>query len=279
MVNMLILLILCLVGSYICTVLLYGYVFKPRGRTSFEQFVHMLSELEFEGNITGPLIPKYFFFSTILEELIVIGKKYGTHQSENYQELKRGAYTFNNIVIKIAKDKMSSFFQFFLLALMTWAMIMAQYYLLDMHLELKWVVTILFFQLLGFVIYFFTTKYWMKKLICKYELYLLKLYRFKLLLKAQRPLQVCIQESSIWEGACYSREQLQHSVTCLQSRGLPIFNDLELIMNSLWSSFDGSLEALKKNMVVLRVILLFVFFLSAHFIYLFSLISSNLIII
>lgn len=251
-------------------------------KNSGEKLLRRLSELEAQLLAKGQIGPtdllQYKFYTALTSRVLEYGRRYGTPLRSILLELREALGRDLQFERKILKELWGGFAQFVLIALVTWVFVFLSSSLLNLSLSPSVMGTMLFLQLIGFVSYYLIFEILQKRLFSIFAQLFSSYYTLLILTEASLSVRVSLQESGILSAFSIkdkrfdflfirSRELLER----WQTKGTPLKTELKEHIASLWGLEEETFLRFIKLLAGLKFLILCLFFLSAYFVYLFSL--------
>lgn len=251
-------------------------------KNSGEKLLRRLSELEAQLLAKGQIGPtdllQYKFYTALTSRVLEYGRRYGTPLRSILLELREALGRDLQFERKILKELWGGFAQFVLIALVTWVFVFLSSSLLNLSLSPSVMITMFLLQLIGFVSYYLIFEILQKRLFSIFAQLFSSYYTLLILTEASLSVRVSLQESGILTVFSIkdkrfdflfirSRELLER----WQTKGTPLKAELKEHIVSLWGLEEETFLRFIKLLAGLKFLILCLFFLSAYFVYLFSL--------
>ncbi len=239
------------------------------------------SDLLTKTSSTQTSLPKYKFYTALLEEIYIFKRQLGTSQEQNLKGLRLGLIQDGKFEKKIQAELLSGYWQFIFITAITWLFVYLSLVLLDRSLMFGLALKMVTIQSLGLLCFGFTFHALKKHRFAEYEKWFFALYSLKTFLQAAKPVSLAIKESGV--GQLFQskkvsflplRQSLEEMIFRLTKDGAPIQEDLKFCLDELWFKQECDFEAFLKHLMGLKLMIILVFFLGAYFLYLYSFIST-----
>lgn len=225
--------------------------------------------------------PEYKFFNGLINLILESSRNLGTPLIPIIGKLKKALLQDVKIENEIEKFLKNSLLTFFISVAITWGFLKYSSSMLKLELDLFTVVALIFWQLLGILSFPILFKKLVKAKLEIYNLFFEKIYIFDLChmagISSLEILKKCrFQDLNIKKGHRLSiyLDRLSILVDAKQRYGTQISHDLELLVDELWSHYQGDCEALKTNVTVVKFIWLCIFFLSTYLLSLYQIFAG-----
>ena len=249
---------------------------------SGQKLLRILSELEAQLAIKGTVslieLPQYKFYTTLAGRVMEYGRRYGTPLRSVLLELREALGKDLQFEAKIKKELWGGFAQFALIAIVTWTFVFLSASLLELHLDFKINLLMMVLQGGGFLSYYFIFRILRSRLFSIFSPLFSSYYTLLVLSEAGLSVRSSLQESGIVSLLSHkdkrfdflfarSRELLER----WQNKGTPLKSELKELISSAWALEEESFARFLKLLAGLKFLILCLSFLSAYFVYLFSL--------
>ncbi|MBL7666219.1 MAG: hypothetical protein JNM93_13870 [Bacteriovoracaceae bacterium] len=255
--------------------------FGPKTKIlQIDAFVEVVNDLSLTMHLAPMKFPELGFFPDLIEITVTMARKYGSFHRELLKEIKNGAVLYSQLSDQIKDHRQSASMQFVLFAVMTWTFILFTVFMLEHALSFGVVAVVLILQIFGAAFYFLFLNYRIKKLNNYYKNLIKKIYLFKVFITSKIPLKTAVSESQILEGEAYHQDRfklkMEGLISSLHTSGRSIDEEMNILTGQLWEKYLREFQKLKKASLNLRLLVLFIFYLPAHFFYLMHFFSKGM---
>jgi hypothetical protein len=223
---------------------------------------------------------QYKFYTELVLKLLHFQRELGAPISLQLKEIKKvmlSDYQKERVLVKL---KYRSWFQFFMISLITWILIFFAMNALEISLNTKTLVIVSLMQISGILIFSYIFKLWKLKAFKQIDLYFKVLYSMRALIDAGMSINKVESESNIsnlFESTKTSYQdinsQLLVSLESWKRDGTPIKGILDELISELWFRYDQKIEDFTKGLEVLKFTCLAIFYLGSYFVVISSLFS------
>ncbi|OFZ49513.1 MAG: hypothetical protein A2381_19240 [Bdellovibrionales bacterium RIFOXYB1_FULL_37_110] len=266
-------------------VLKYGGQFKHlsnvySGELLLFKVTMLASELNV-GKVGSPIeLHSYKFYTGLLEELLTYKRQFGISLSKILIPIRGGIKKDFQFEKKIQNELVGGIFQFLFVSIITWLFSFMVYKMVQLDSSWLTKMIILVLQILGTT--FYVIIYRMQK-IRQFKIF--ETY-FQVLFFLMSLIDVGLSSSKVLHQSGFSRidelkdphflivnKKLKGLVEVYKNNGHQIKSDLEGLIEEIYFLQEERFEQFLKFLGILKFVILCLFFLSAYFIYLFTLFS------
>ncbi len=226
-------------------------------------------------------IPFYPFFSDLTANILERGRKSGTRPQAALKKIKTILIKDKLFQKRLKTIVMEGYIQFSLISALTWSLVGFTAFMGITEISIRFKFFIFLLQLLAFLIYLPSYYYLKKKKTDFIQLFLKKLYLLQINLEASLSIKRAFEESQLNEVFKIRPKRFEIFLNRLefllkefQKSGGHIIEELENLKEELWNEYQLLLEELEKECKVLRLGLIFLFFIPSYFLYIFAMLPS-----
>ena len=237
-----------------------------------------LQELESGFSESTITLPRYKFYTDLILKLLDYGRRFGAPIKKLLREIRSGLARDERFDRKLGREFWGGIIQLCLITFITWLFIYMSVLLVKAPLNYLFLFLIILLQLSGFIFYISFFKWWRHKLFAPLSHYFGSLYILRSLSEVGVAMRSCLAEAAIDQLLQrdvkllkYVNKHLRQVVNDWQKKGSPIRQELAELVEELWFLQEQQFVAFNKRLVALKFSILICFFLSAYFLYLFSL--------
>lgn len=249
-----------------------------RGRAIIEGIADMETYLSRGLVRSATELPRYKFYTGLIHLILSYGRNYGASILGIVRKIRQGIIMDYQFERKLQSEFFGGLVQFVLIGFMTWIFI----FISDSIICAETLFSVRFLvgglQIFGVVLYFFIYFGWRKKNFLIYSKYFSGLYVLDSLSEVGVSLQLMLEQSGVEKlfeinkrKFCYVDNRLENAIEASRKQGMPIKKELDDIINEVWFLQEQQFGKFVKQMAGLKFVILALFFLSAYFVYLFSL--------
>lgn len=219
-----------------------------------------------QGSLGGVTIPRYSFFTVIVEELVKIQRKYGVNIKKPLREVRSGARKNYKSEKKIKNELNGFLVQFFAIVAFTWFFSTSLQNTMNFSFQIEENLTIGGAQVFGLFLFFVSFYILKHKFFSPFKKLFCSLYFARCLIFASRPVSEVIELSKL-DGIKFTKDleairlKVLGQIKMIQLQGTISKEEIEELTFEVWDQFDESLEKFKTNInaIKLLILLLFVF--------------------
>lgn len=226
-------------------------------------------------------LPEFKFYKEILLQILEFNKKFGSPIQRSLEILLTNLKKEEELERKISDLLQTSYFQFFILLLVIICFMCLVISITEFEYSYKILIGLILWPIIGILLFRISSIQIYKYLFRNYENWLSHLAFFRTFIEIGKPLSYCLEKYPLQklskEGifqACY--HDFQQGVTELNLKGKPILTLIKTLEDRLWGFYNFNLERYLKILNILRLIILFIFFLGSYFAFLGLFISTIL---
>lgn len=209
---------------------------------------------------------KFLFFNDLIGELIILNRTTGASINKVYFELKKAIIRTIKERRRVKSVITSAVLQYSFMACLTW------YLVLELSKQ-SGKISLLFtglWQLLGLFVVIGSCKFYEKKVIFGYEPAFQSFYFLKTSLSVSVPLNEvlnrCLLLKSEQKGEfSVIRNRFLTVISRIKQSGAIAQEDVELLIEDLWHSYEVSLEKYQKLATTVKLVSFLCFILPCHF--------------
>ncbi len=210
--------------------------------------------------------PQFLFYGKIVEELLILKRKFGVKINEALREIRKSARISFKSEKEIKQELFGFYFQYTLIAGFTWIFL----FRLEASLEIQFPLLVLrilaTWQVFGGALFTGLFFYLKKiKINCFRDIFL-SLYLFRALILSSRPITEVVKISNInnlelKKNLKVLQRQIYELVNQIKNYGKVSRDEFDQIIFEAWDSFDEEVEKFKKLLTAIKLvfILFFVF--------------------
>jgi hypothetical protein len=253
-----------------------------------ERLMRSLSEMEaafLTGDENGGSkeIPRYKFFTVLVFKILDCARRFGGPRNVLLSGLKQGLVKDDHFERQIIEDRRAGYGQFFTVAAITWIFIFVSRHVAFISAPTGAILMVFGLHLLGLAAFHSLYQFHFQKCFAGFEEIFSCLYTCRSLLGVGLPLSLVVKEADTesilkkgdmrFDGI---RKRLSGLLQRLQKNGAPVEAALCDAISETWFLQEQAFETFKRRLLVIKYIVLIVFFLMAYFVYLFSILSGML---
>ena len=225
----------------------------------YQDFIEFLRS----GVNSGNPVPRFLFYSDIVEKLIILKRKFGVNTVKSFQEIRGAARKSYKVQVEIHAELIGFYLQYVLIGGFTWFFLFQLQATLNISFDAASIFLLLVWQILGvigFVFVFWAYKYFklrpVDKLIQSVNL-------FRALILSSRPLSEVIEESRLkdlaWKKSMLPiKKQIFGLIKHLKEVGGLNEQDFSELVYECWDFYEQEIQNFKK--VILGIKLIFILF-------------------
>lgn len=256
--------------------------FREEALKAGELLLRKLSELEAELLSKGALgcfeLPQYKFYTSLSQRVLEYGRRYGSPLRSTLLELREALGKDLHFEGKIRKELWGGLVQFLLVGLVTWVFVFLSMGLLELQLAPRTMFLMMGLQGGGLLSYWVLFRSFRVKYFSYFPSVFSSFYSLLILSEAGLSVRLSLQESGVISLLgirekrfdflfARSRELLER----WQSKGTPLKGELKELIYGARSLEEEAFQKFLKALAVSKFLILCLGFLSAYFVYLFSL--------
>ena len=241
-----------------------------------------LTQIEMELLTKGSLgryeLPQYKFYTALSERVLDYARRFGSPLRTTILELREALGKDLSFESKIRKELWGGIAQFVLVASVTWLFVFISVSLLELHLALGTVLLMLFLQGVGTFSYFLLFYFCRQKKFRYFAQIFSSFYGLLILAEAGLSVRLSLQESGVLDTLSLKDKRFlflfsrgRDLLERWQTKGVPLKGELKELLVQARSLEEEAFVAFLKALGVGKFLILCLGFLSAYFIYLFSL--------
>lgn len=215
-------------------------------------------------------VPRYKFYSQIVEELIEHRSRFGSEIKVSLQEIRKSLSIELRENKKIKEAMVGGYFQYLTMAAFIWGFVFAAQNLIEMNLAIHSLTLILLWQGGGLGLLILIIKKRQKALFDPFDNYFMYLYRFKTMLRTSRPLDEVLKSINL--GLDNNKKDFKlvndrvHFL-CLQikKKGVIELSEIDYLILELWDHFELQFNKFSANISALKLASLVIFVLPSFF--------------
>lgn len=255
----------------------------------FRQLVGQLLDIEemtFLGLKTGaPELSQYKFYTNLVHCVWSLAQTYGVPIRKILQEIRLGLIEDGKFERRIYKEFVGGIVQFLLLTGITWGFIHITQTLVSFKCSAFVLAIISGLQIMGLLIYWQVFRKYKSLVFAPYSGYFHALYSFKSLSSVGVSMKIVLEKSNISKILAQSKkskfqgvnQRFEKMLARLQKKGMAVKGELEEISGELWYLLDQEFCSFSKRILVVKFMIITLFYLSSYFLFLFSLFELFLI--
>jgi len=248
-------------------------LYRNLKQSPYEDFLRSLTV----GNTK--IIPKYKFFSEIVQSLLQYKIKYGVNPHQAVREIRKASVTERSQFLKVKQLIYGGYYQYFFLASFIW------FYFYHFKLTLgasgptNTMYFIFIWQLLGLASLSALGYFIHKKLFSPFYYFFYSAYMLRALLQISRPVSEVLCSAKLHHLDKYKefksqKERIYLLIQELKLRGQIPMDEWDYLIQELWDHFELNLIKFNKQLQILKLISLTVFILPSFLYLMFSSISQ-----
>ncbi len=234
------------------------------------QYYQMIDYLRSEIH-SGAKVPRFLFYSEIIEKLIILRRKYGINTNKSLQEIRSAVRRSYKVEVEIKSELLGFFFQYFFVAGFTWFFLFQLELSLNIHFEYLSMIFLLFWQLtgsIGFLVLFYSYKRFKLR---SAEQLIQSMNIFRGLMLSSRPFGEVLEESKVnkisWTKVMLPiRKQVEGMVKHIKEVGGLSENDFHELMYECWDLYEHEIQLFKKMLLAFKLLFI-LFFVFIGFLY------------
>jgi transposase len=253
-------------------------------KESGENLEHWLRQFNWGGRI-GPsasiMLPEYKFYSGVINILLELSRKMGGTYQESLIFLRESLQGDMQFEKKMVETLRGVYLQMGMMMILTWSFIFAALKLVDLEIELKKLLMIFLWQISGVGILPFLLKFFRKKYFSDIG----QLWKILLILKSLSKVPLSRTEVLTYAGVQELKSIKQPSLEMIVSKlkevchktlkfGTSYDEDLRYLMEELRFVEKWHYELFEKRLMVIKLVLLSVFFLPSYLVFIFFLLED-----
>lgn len=222
-------------------------------------------------------LPKYKFFTDLILELLQLHKKLGINLSLYLPKIRLELQRDYRFEKKVQELMINCAYQFLIIIAVTWGFIFFSSMMINVFPSGIVVVSILFLQFIGVVIFFYLKHFLYQKTFLELEKIIEKFYKFLSLIDVGIPMAKVLEYSQIAalsntkeKNLTTYAQRVNQLLIYWQQNGHSPKSEMSEILEDIWALKETLFEAFLKKLEVLKFIVLALFYLPAYFLYLFS---------
>jgi hypothetical protein len=224
-------------------------------------------------------IPKYKFFSSLVEELIRARKLYGCEIESIILEIRKYLRIDIKESKKIKESVFGGAFQYIVISIFTWGFIYATYKLIHIQINFLDKVALICFQVFGLILYYTLAQVIERKSFNILNSYFFSIYNFRSLFSISRPISEIISIVKIdslpdCKDLSHIKERMFILITELKEKGRLNTEDLNQMIYETWDCFEIKLERFQKLILTLKLLSMAMFVLPSFLAVMFLLMSK-----
>ncbi len=256
--------------------------------TEAHELLRTLSRLDGQMMTRGSLgsfeLPKYKFYTDLAQRVLDYARRFGSPLGHTIKEMKDALIKDIAYEKKLKKEFSSGLVQFLLVAAITWGFCFFSIYLLKLKIIFGVFLLMMGLQIAGTLLFIF----WFYRLRLKYLARFPAIYSafhsLLILSEAGLSVRVCLQESAIME-LIHQKDRRFHFLFTYahelierwQQKGVPIKNELKGLLEQTKELEEEAWGNFLRFLAAAKFVVLCLGFLSAYFVYIFSLFNLFLI--
>ena len=228
-------------------------------------------------------IPRYKFFTALVFKILDCARRFGGPRNALLSGLKEGLVKDDHFERQIIEDRKGGYGQFFTVAAITWIFIFVSKHVAFISAPAGAIFMVFVLHLMGLIAFHSLYQFHFQKCFAGFEEIFSCLYTCRSLLGVGLPLSQVAKEADTesvlkkgdvrFDGI---RDRLSGLLQRLQKNGAPVEAALCDAISETWFLQERAFEAFRRRLLVIKYIVLIVFFLMAYFVYLFSILSGML---
>ena len=236
-----------------------------------KELIHYLIKLNTLES-SGSVVPKYKFYSNVIEELLRFRNSYGAEIRTSLKEI-RGALSLELKEVKKVKELMQGgYFQYLFMSCFIWCFAISSESLLEVKLSFEGIALIAVWQALGFALLVLLVQKYYQILFKPFDAYFMQLYRLKTMLRASRPLDDIVKIVGSSKEKTYFRD-IDIRVALLfkeiKQKGMIDLKEVDYLLLELWDQFELQFDRLSSRLTILKLASLVLFVLPSFFVLIF----------
>jgi len=255
-----------------------GHVSLKNGQGLLKLLTQIEMELLTKGSLGRYELLQYKFYTSLTERVLDYARRFGSPLRTTILELREALLKDLQFENKIRKEFWGGLAQFILIALVTWVFVGLSVGLLELHLAFSTVALMIFLQCGGILSYFFLFYFLRQKNFRYFDQIYSAFYGLLILAEAGLSVRLSLQESGIVETLAIKDKRFfflfsrgRDLLERWQSKGIPLKGELKELLAQSKALEEAAFESFLKTLSVGKFIILCLGFLSAYFVYLFSL--------
>lgn len=241
-----------------------------------------LTQIEMELLTKGSLgryeLPQYKFYTALSERVLDYARRFGSPLRTTILELREALGKDLAFESKLKKELWGGIAQFILVASVTWLFVFMSVSLLELHLALGTVLLMLFLQGMGTLSYFLLFYFCRQKNFRYFAQIFSSFYGLLILAEAGLSVRLSLQESGVLDTLGLKDKRFlflfsrgRDLLERWQTKGVPLKGELKELLVQARNLEEEAFAAFLKALGIGKFLILCLGFLSAYFIYLFSL--------
>ena len=254
-----------------------------RGENLIKQLGHFEVSFLVKFKKNTDSIISYKFYSTILELLLTLNKKFGAPIKSRVKIIKRSLVKDIHLEKKLLAEIKGGLFQFILISFITWFFIYFVEKMLLLKLNQSVALLIIFLQISGLIIFLTAYNFIKKREYKDFDTIIKMITVMNVLLEVGLPQTKIVEYAGSNELSNLKKKNLisicdrfKLLIISWQKHGISIMDDLSILEEEISFVLDESGRLFFKKVEILKYTILTLFYLSAYFIYLFTLTNSFL---
>lgn len=225
------------------------------------------------------MLKPYKFYGDLLNQVAIAQQNYGIGIQNTIEHLVRALKKEEFYSLKIKELKKTSYLQFILLLVVIYLFMGLTLSIMSFSLPSQQLFLFGIWPCLGIYCFSFGSNFLYQKLFHDYDQWIKELILFKSYLEIGKPLSWCLAEcrvKNLSQRGHFSSyyQDLITGITELNQRGVPLQKMLDRILDGVWSNYEQDLERFSRYLNIVRLVILFIFFLSTYFSFLYVFIST-----
>lgn len=258
---------------------------KPSLSTIETNYLQLYNKILLSSNLSVSeiknfdLIPYKFYFK-LTSELLVRFIKFGFQIREPITELRIELKKDLDQEKQTKRIESESVFQFFVVMIMTWFMILMTSWQADLIISKTLMMIILSWQTTGLIFFYFFKARMRQKLFGGIHYVICRVLYWKSLLSVGLPISEVFKTKTFNWNKNFKGElliivkRLEQLVKETLKTGQPIKQELRYFMDELWFHYNDQGNVFKESLTKLRFICLILFFLPCYFVFVYFMLST-----
>ncbi len=228
-------------------------------------------------------VPKYKFYTKIVNVLLNVAKTYGSPIKESLSELRHGIVKDLEFERKLRQENISGVVQFITIAFVTWFFVLCVYKYLAIKVDGIFLIVITVLHFSGIIIYYIVNKKIKKNIFIIFESLFYNLYALRAYQNVSMPINQIMTNIDLNFDKYYGYgkfsfiiKRINFMIDNWQKSGIAIKSEIDLIIEEISIIQIQTFDIFVKKTQVLKFAILALFYLTAYLVFLLGLIRSFL---
>lgn len=256
----------------------FGQISLKDGQRLLKGLTHIEMELLTKGSLGRYELPQYKFYTALSGKILDFARRFGSPLRTTILELREALAKDLNFESKIRKELWGGLAQFIMVGSVTWFFVGLSVSLLELHLAFGTLILMIFLQGLGVLAYFLLFYYCRRRNFRYFPQIFSSFYGLLILAEAGLSVRLSLQESGIVEILGFKDKRFiflfsrgRDLLERWQNKGVPLKTELKELIQQVRNLEEEAFEGFLKALGIGKFLILCLGFLSAYFVYLFSL--------